>query len=329
MKALNVPSKTLNRRKFVVMAGSIGALAAVNPGVAFSKTQEHPVNWKGSALGAEASIQLFHKDRKWALLQLQKCQKEIERLEGLFSLYQPDSSIRRLNAEGSLDYPDVDFVVLLSKAVAFSDQTNGVFDVSMQPLWVLYANHFSKTGADIKGPYSKSVENVLKNIGSKNIQISPDRISFGRPEMAITLNGIAQGFITDKITSILKDAGFENVLVSLGENYAMGVRPDGTAWRAGIVSPVDGTSILRTIDLKDGALATSGGYGSPFVSGSTLNHLIDPRDGTTAEFKKSVSVIADTAVKADMVSTALSLMSKSEASRLISSSSDIRDVIIL
>lgn len=329
MKRSGVAGMSLSKRRFLVMAGSLGALAAFNMSSGKQAQAAKPVTWQGSALGADASIQLFHDDPDWAQQQLQACQKEIDRLEDLFSLYRPNSSVCRLNAAGYLEDPDVDFLALMSQAISFSETSAGIFDITVQPLWKLYSDHFSMPGADPAGPGPTEIKKSLNLVGSSQIRMTPRHIAFDKPGMAVTLNGIAQGYITDRITAVLKKAGFENVLVSLGENYALGAHPDGSPWRAGIASPADRQVVSRIIDLEDMALATSGGYGSPFSSTSSVNHLINPLTGRTALLNASVSVTAQTATKADMASTALSLMSVEVGKKLILSDPDIGKIIYL
>jgi len=316
-----------SRRSFLVAASALGALSAI--GAKADSKDVQLVRWTGAALGAKASINLYHSDPVWAREQLDKCQREIERFENLFSLYRPQSAVRQLNRDGFLENPDVDFLTLLSQAIAFSEQTSGVFDVTVQPLWELYATHFSSLEADPEGPPSDVISTVLERVGSRHVQLDTDQISFTKKGMGITLNGIAQGYITDRITELLKSAGFTDVLVSLGESYGLGGKPDGSDWTAGIVSPQDGKTILKRVHLRNRAIATSGGYGSPFSPNSQINHLINPRDGQTAVFNRSVSVIADQAVKADMASTALSLMDHKEANYLVQADAGIKDVIYL
>ncbi|MEH6403879.1 MAG: FAD:protein FMN transferase [Sneathiella sp.] len=328
MKALNKSPKSLARRRFIVMAGAAGIIPFLG-GVGEASNTLRPVKWQGSALGAEASIQLYHKDRVWAQKNLLRCQNEIARLENLFSLYRPQSEISKLNNQGSLVNPSIEFLTLLSDAMAFSKNSGGIFDVTVQPLWQLYATHFASPTADPEGPSQSEIDRILDLVGSDNIILDTNRISFKKAGMGVTLNGVAQGFITDRITDILKSAGFENVMVSLGENFALGSKPDGDDWRAGIISPVDGKSIAKTVTLKNKALATSGGYGSPFASNSVANHLLNPKTGKTAAFKSSVSVIADTATTADMVSTALCLMPKSAGENLVREMSEVDQVLYI
>ena len=322
-KTSNMP---LSRRRFIVLAGSAATVAAF-AGLASEAEALVPVKWTGAALGAEATIMLYHSNPVWAREQLARCQLEIDRLENLFSLYRPNSAISNLNRNGHLINPEIEFVSLLSQAKAFSEQTNGLFDVSVQPLWKLYSDHFATSDADLNGPAKEDIKRVLKLVGSNNISLETQRIAFDKSGMAITLNGMAQGYITDQITSMLKSAGFEDVLVSLGENYALGAKPDGSPWKAGILSPADGQTIVKTVDLNNHALATSGGYGSPFSNNSPANHLLNPVTGGYAKLQQSVSVIADTALKADMVSTVLSLMNEDEARHFASSVAGIDSII--
>lgn len=329
MTLIDSQKAKISRRQFVVMAGAFGAASTLSSGTSAFAPPLQPVNWAGSALGAKASIQLYHPDPNWAEQQLVRCQREIDRLESLFSLYRPQSAICRLNRDGYLDNPDIEFLSLLSQAITFYRQTDGLFDVTIQPLWELYAHHYSRSSPDPKGPTEESINATLRRVGSDQIQISPSRISFSKEKMALTFNGIAQGYITDRITVLLKSAGFENILVSLGESFALGTKPGGQFWRAGIVSPKDGTTIVKTFDLRDKALATSGGYGSPFSAKSETNHLLNPLTGKSAVLNKSVSVVADTAVKADMASTVLSLMTREKQEFLVNQHSDIKQVLYL
>jgi len=329
MRFANEPKKKISRRRFIVMAGAFGSASAFLPGSTAFSASLKPVTWTGSALGAQASIQLYHPDPVWAKQQLEKCQGEIDRLENIFSLYRPQSAVCRLNRNGRLDNPDIEFLSLLSQAITFYHQTDGLFDVTIQPLWELYAAHFSAQNADPFGPAPEAISSVLRRVGSGQIRLSPSHISFAKEKMALSFNGIAQGYITDRVTALLKTAGFNNVLVSLGENFALGTKPDGQNWRAGIVSPEDGTTILKSVDLQNMALATSGGYGSPFSTDSKTNHLLNPLTGKSAKINRSVSVVADTAVKADMASTVLSLMTRGEQENLVTQNKDIKSVFYL
>jgi thiamine biosynthesis lipoprotein len=316
----------VTRRRFISIAAAFGGssfFVGAESSVA-NVASSRPLRWRGSALGAEAEIQLYNGNRANAEHALVGCRKEIARLEALFSLYRSDSAINTLNREGSLDHPDSDFLNLLSRAASVSARTAGGFDITIQPLWSLYASHFAATNADPAGPKENEIARTLTLIGWDGVELSTERVNFARKGMAITLNGIAQGFITDRVAQLLRRDGYENVLVQLGESYAMGRHADGRPWRVGIGSPNGDGSVLTSVSLENRALATSGGYGSPFSQDGQHHHLFDPQNGRSANHYRSVSVLAPDATTADALSTALAVTPRQHLKRTLANFSDVR-----
>ena len=292
-----------DRRRFlavsaVAAAGLTGTARAALPLVV----------WRGQALGAMASIRLAHPDRMAGERMIGECVAEIARLEAIFSLYRADSAVCRLNAEGALDTPPLELVELLGRCAAFSERTGGVFDVTVQPLFRAYAEHFTAPDADPAGP---PIEDALALVGWRGVEIGPERVAFARRGMAITLNGVAQGYITDRVAELLRAGGMTDVLVDLGELRALGRHPEGRPWRAGLPGRAE------TFDLVDGAgaaaLAVSSGAGSPFEPTGRLNHLLDPATGRCAAPERLVAVLARDATTADAVATALAVASTPRA----------------
>jgi thiamine biosynthesis lipoprotein len=144
-------------------------------------------------------------------------------------------------------------------------------------------------------------------VGWQGVAVEADSIRFRRPGMGVTLNGIAQGYITDRVADVLRSHGLERMLVDMGEPKALAAKPDGSAWRIGIADPRQPTRSITTVDVVDRAVATSGGYGTTFDLGGRFTHLINPADGGTAPALAGVTVIADSAARADALSTALSV----------------------
>jgi len=316
----------VTRRRFISIAAAFGggSLLACKRAGGTIAAWSRPLRWRGSALGAEAEIQLYHGNHERAEHALVGCQKEIARLEALFSLYKSDSAINILNRNGSLNHPDNDVLNLLSRATSVSALTAGAFDITIQPLWSLYASHFSSTSADPSGPKESEIAQTLALVGWDGVELSAKRVRFARRGMAITVNGIAQGFMTDRIAQLLRRDGYENVLVQLGESYAMGRHADGRPWRVGIGSPDGKAAVLTSVSLENQALATSGGYGSPFSQDGQHHHLFDPQTGRSANHYRSISVLAPDATTADALSTALAVTPQEHLHRAIAKFSDTR-----
>lgn len=289
------------RRRFLAISAAAASVTGRAPAAAAT-----PTVWRGQALGAAVSITLSHPDPAAAKRLLAACTSEVVRLEGIFSLYRADSAVSRLNRAGALDAPPLELVDLLGRCATFSALTDGTFDVTVQPLFRRYADHFASTNADPAGP---KVDDALGLVDWQRVEVTPGRIALTRNGMAITLNGIAQGFITDRIADLLRAHGMTDVLVDLGELRALGRHPDGRPWRVGI----RGRAEEAAMNLADRALAVSAGSGSPFESTGRLNHLLDPATGGCADPTRTVVVQAQEATTADAMATAFALMPQKRA----------------
>jgi thiamine biosynthesis lipoprotein len=152
------------------------------------------------------------------------------------------------------------------------------------------------------------VASAVARVDHAAVRVATDRISFARPGMAVTLNGVAQGYITDRVAALLRANGIGHTLVDMGEVRALDDHPSGRPWTVGLKDPRSQSGILETLPLDNQALSTSGGYGTEFDAAGRFNHLFDPATGACADRYLSVTVMAPTATQADALSTAFALM---------------------
>jgi len=301
----------VTRRRFLSISAAGAGLSLFSPGTTLAGVPDTLIRWNGTALGAHSQMMLNLSDRSRADALIKRVIVEIERLEKVFSLYRADSAICRLNRDGVLSNPPPELVDLLDQARAIGDLTAGCFDITVQPLWRLYSEYGDK-------PISERLErNIRKLVDYKAIEMEKKSIRFTRPGMAITLNGIAQGYITDRVTRLLRSEGLENCLVQLGETRAMGFHPSGRAWRIGIENHVAQGNGKNSIDLNNMALATSGGYGT--LLAGRQNHIFDPRGGKSPSDDISLTVVARNATQADALSTGFLLMKETNIRSLLTS----------
>jgi thiamine biosynthesis lipoprotein len=263
--------------------------------------------WRGRALGAEARLLLAHPDKAATRRVIARCLDEVARLERIFSLHLPGSEIATLNRTGRLDAASHDFRIVLAEAQRCSELSHGAFDVTVQPLWQLYAAHFAAVPDDVAGPPGVRIEAARGLVDYRAVAMDAARVGFLRPGMAVTLNGIAQGYITDRVADLLQGAGFARVLVQLGETRAGAPRSEGRPWRVAIPDPFAPDQIVETIDAVDLAIATSSGRATRFDAAGRHHHLFDPATGRSADRWASVSVVAPRATTADALSTALAV----------------------
>ena len=293
----------LSRRKFLTITASSLTLA-LTPNILIAKQQEK-ISWSGVALGAESNMTLFHHNPLYAKDTLDICINEIKRLENIFSLFIPNSSISKLNEKGGLRNPPKELVEVLTFSNKISKQTNGAFDVTVQPLWLAHSKYFNK-----KEKLQKAIEDARRLVSYKNISINKEEISFKKLGVQITLNGIAQGYITDVITNILKERGFTNVLVDLGEFNSIGGYDKNRDWN--IATPY--LKDIPYLKLNNQAMASSGAYGTRF--NKKYHHLFDVTTGTSANYLKSVTVRAKNAMLSDALATAISVMPLKDSKKL-------------
>ncbi|MFP1645487.1 FAD:protein FMN transferase [Pontitalea aquivivens] len=286
---------TTTRRRFLTIAAAAAAVAG-RPAAAAPLYR-----WRGQALGAQASIMLAHPQAERITA---TALAEIERLEEIFSLYRPHSAISRLNATGLLQAPPFELLECLGLAGAVHRATGGLFDPTVQPLWAAWASAQAQGGA----PDAAALAAARAAIGWGRVRLDAAAITLD-PGMALTLNGIAQGYVADRIADLLAREGLTDVLIDTGEMRALGGHPDGGAWDVGLRA---GEALLpRRVGLRDRALASSAPLGTVFDARAQLGHILDPRTAAPARGQWSlVSVAAPRAALADALSTALCLMER-------------------
>ena len=275
----------MNRRRFLTIAAASlalpkGALAAES------------ATWRGQAMGAPTVMTLAGISATQAAPIFVRVEQELLRLEGIFSLYR-ESELVRLNSDARLAAPSAELLEVLSLSDGLWRASGGVFDPSVQPLWLARAGLSDRTGP----------------MGWGNLRFDARKIEM-KPGMALTLNGIAQGYITDRIAALLQSEGLRDVLMDMGEVAAMGTRADGSVWRAGVATPEG--EVVHRLTLRDRALATSAPTGTMV---GKAGHIMNPNG--TPPTRNLVAVSAPRAVLADGLSTALCLLPPAEGDALV------------
>ena len=279
----------LIRRRFLTIAAACAALPA--------SAQAH--SWNGRAFGADISITI--RGGASAQAALSEARKVIAEIEGLFTLYDPKSPLVQLNAQAVLLKPDIRFLELMNAADHAFNLTDGLFDPSVQRLWEVMAANRKPT-------------EYFDTVGWDRVTFSQKQITLDRYQ-ALTFNGIAQGYATDKVTEVLTAFGLTDVLVNIGEHRSAGGR-----WTLGLTDPVQGNMGNRT--LKIGAIATSSPMATPLAgTGHILHTIARPKWST-------VSVEAPNATLADSLSTAMVLAPRDQI-EAIKAQSDVTRVTLV
>lgn len=272
---------TISRRRFIAVAAS----ALTGPAAVAAS---EPQLWTGLALGAEVRIVLRGATPQQAARAFAKVEAGLRQVEEHFSLYR-DSALTRLNRTGRLSHPPPAMLQVFRLSAEIHLATGGVFDPTIQPLWLAVAG-------------SGDTEGARRLVGWQRVKVSKEEIAL-EPGMLLTFNGIAQGHAADKVAALLQGEGFGNVLIDAGEIVGLGTRPGGHPWRAAIALPEG--RIVGEAGLCNRALATSSPLGTRIGSGRP--HILDPRRDAAPAWQLA-SVSAHRAALADGLSTAFCLL---------------------
>lgn len=288
----------LTRRRFLAISAAAVALPA--------QAQDLHVE-TGLALGARVTLRLHHPDAPHlAALAM----AELRRLEAVFSLYQPGSALLRLNRQSRLDAPPFELLECLSIVAAVHRASGGRFDPTVQPLWRAEAEA-CETGR----PLTDAARGAARDlVGWSKVGLSTRAITL-RPGMALTLNGIAQGYIADRVAGFLAGHGLSHALIDTGEFVAL----PGGAWPVRLAPE-------GQVALQGRALATSAPLGMTFGNDGARSHILDPlTGGPVRPVWAAVSVSARSAALADALSTAGCLTaSRAELRALLDAFDDTR-----
>ena len=265
------------------------------------------------AMDTYMSLVAYGKDASAAL---DDAVRAINLLEAEISRTREGSDVDTLNKtgswHGSADGTDAT-ADILAQAMQYSAETDGLFDVTIAPLVLLW----NITGDTPYVPTQAEIDSLLPLVGSDHLRLDGNTATLDAG-CAVDLGGIGKGYASDLVRLLLKAHDVESATVSLGGNvYVRGSKPDGKPWTVGIQDPAGKTDCAAYVSLSEAFVVTSGGYQRYFTAddGTVYQHILDPRTGAPAQSDlTSVSIITkDSGTRADAYSTALYVMGEKDA----------------
>jgi thiamine biosynthesis lipoprotein len=274
-----------------------------------------PVSRSRVLMGTGVQLTVVGPDPEEAAAAAEAALGEMAGLEALLSRYRADSEVSRLNREGRVDDASTALLDVLRLAERIHRLGDGGFDVSIQPLLDLYRpRREPATGL----PSAGAIERTLDRVDQRALRLEGRRITRTRPDLSITLDGIAKGYVVDGGVSALVARGFANVLVEAGGDLvASGDKGAGAPWRLGIRSPRHGLALEARFDARNRAVATSGDYMQPFTPDYAQHHILDPRTGRSAPELASATVLAPNAATADGLATLVMVLGPARGRALL------------
>lgn len=247
--------------------------------------------------------------------------REVDRLEGLLSRFQPVSDIAQINRlrPGESLHVCLEAFECLQLAAQVHADTGGAFDVTVGPLMNLMrdarGNWQRVTDAELAAARALTgMDRLVLNPQDFTVTIRPATGPDPNAGVEVDLGAIGKGYALDKAAEILADWEIPDVLLHSGTSSVLalghGGEPAGGSagqpgWPLGVAGDWSREAGFDTVLLSGAALSGSGTE----VKGQ---HVLDPRTGRPASNHLAAWAIAPSAALSDALSTAFMVMTTAE-----------------
>lgn len=260
---------------------------------------------------------------------LEGCKELCQKYDTMFSNRIEDSEISRINNAkcNPVEVSD-ETLTLIKTGIYYSELSDGAFDITISPVSMLW--DFKSESPSV--PSQETIEEAVSHVDYHNIVIEGNTVQLTDPQAGIDVGALAKGYIADRLKEYLQEEGVEHALINLGGNVlAMGTKTDGSDYNIGIQKPFDETGEpVTAVKIADESVVTSGIYQRYFEQDNILyHHILDPRTGYPCENNLySVSIITDSSLTADALSTTCFLLGYEKGMELINQLDDVDAVFI-
>lgn len=313
----------LDRRSFLALGvGALGVAAAP----AWLRPDERLVRLTVPVMGTLAEMAVPARHEGMTRQALQAAAAELRRVEALMTRFAPTSDVGRFNAAspGTRVPVSPETAEVVREALSWARQSGGSFDPTLERLTAVW---------DPMTHAAPPAEPVLRSAAadagawpSLELASTPGDAHawlLRSPGTSLDLGGIAKGYGVDQAARVLREHGIHRGLVNVGGDLmALGDGPGGRAWRVGIRDPRSPEGVLETVEVVEGAVATSGDYLRFFNhDGRRYHHILDPRTGApVASRMRTVTVVAADVTSADAAATVVFAAGVREGGRILLSS---------
>lgn len=306
--------------------GALGCLGAAGAWLSTRSSQAELKPYSASALafGTTVTIKVLHDDLHAAEKAVNDALHEISHVNALMSVYQEQSQVFRLNRDGRLDDPAPHLRYVLRFAQQLSILTAGAFDITVQPLWLA----FSRAHESGRLPDANEIAAARALVDWRQLEIRPEGVRMQSAGMAVTLNGIAQGYAVDLALEALLKGGVKHALLDSGEFASAGNKSNGQPWMLGIRHPRQEDAFSAAVKMDGRKVATSGDYETTFSPDFVHHHIFDPARGDSPPALASATVVAPSGILADGLSTAFMVMGPEKAFALAQRLPDVDAMLI-
>ena len=295
------------RRPFLKLATgglvAAGVAAAGAWAVANRSRNLFQVRHERTLMQTSVSVNVLAADTETARHAIAQAYMRMEGAVSVLSRFDSGSALSRLNRDGRLENPPPLLHQVLDRALEISARTDGDFDITVAPVLDYFLAQPRPLVLDPAMRMAIARREVL--VGYRSVSLANDAVALTHTGMAVTLDGIAKGFIVDQGIAALRAAGIEYALIDAGGDLRAITGSDPARyWNVGIVDPLHDSHVAAVLRLRNAALSTSGNYHVFFSADRRLFHIINPHTGYSPDRYSSVTVMAAETMETDAMSVA-------------------------
>lgn len=318
-----------DRRSFLKLAGAAAITAGVpmvSPAIGLASLNKKlkVAQETKMLMGTVVSVTVLDPSAARAQDALSAAFRSMARLVPLFDRHSGNGPVATLNRDGVLNEIPPQLQSVFNLAFSVHQQSQGAFDITVAPVIDAYKLIYAKGGDFANDP---KLDKAAKAMGC--LVRRGKGLALTRENAAITLDGVAKGFIVDQGLKAAAKAGASRVLINAGGDLAvLGDRGNGKPWRVAVSKPESPDQAKVTIGLTKGALATSGNYEVYFDREKLYHHIINPATGASPVTDLSASVRAPSAAVADALSTTCFVMEPNRAMAFLRSRPGVEGMVL-
>lgn len=252
--------------------------------------------------------------------QAQKVFAIFRAVESEMNEWKPESPTSLINRQAGIAAVAVsaDLRQVLRVGLEVSRKSQGAFDPTWAALWGLW-DFSAKTQGRV--PTAEELAPRLPLIDYRQLQVDEPAgtVKLAKPGMKLGLGGIAKGWALTQAGHWLRGQGVASFSLSAGGQVLVAGLHGQRPWRVGIRHPRGPASeVLAVLSVRDASVSTSGDYEHYFErDGVRYHHILDTRTGRPARGLQSATVVTADATVADALSTALMVLGRQKALKLV------------
>jgi thiamine biosynthesis lipoprotein len=236
----------------------------------------------------------------------------MQEVDAKFNSHIPGGPVYAFNNQ-NVPITDREVLDLVALALQISKDTDGAFDLTVQPLLELFGFY----GPPFRLPEPAEIQQCLNRVGYANLILSDTELRKKRPDIKIDMGSIAKGYAVSQAVQVFRDHGVTSALVQAGGDiYALGKKVD-QLWKVGLRNP-RGDGVLGYLEVQDLAVMGSGDYERFFMhEGKRYHHIFDPKTGYPAEGLSATFLVYPDPKVANALNTAIFVMGPEKGLSLV------------